>query len=689
MSRKYCLNKKNCEEYLMLPCEWDDCGEIYYKMSEFLQHMKIHIGEVVTRRHLGEEETSKCLWRECEYHSVRTVDDIIRHISFHAFHVKIKCRGANMILKAQVQPCKMDNQCRSLIPELPEQLICGWTYCGITENCPETFYRHVELHAVNFTYVKGEPVKCEWEGCEAILPTKFKLKDHLRTHTQEKLVACPTCGALFSNKTKLLDHFTRQLDNLTECFQCSYCDKKFPAYRLLRDHLRHHVNQFKCPYCDMTCPNQSTVQHHIQYRHSNNRPYICETCQKTFKAVGDLKRHCETHNKDPAFECHVEGCEFVAKTYSAMAKHFVKHQTSENARYLCHVCDMVFKEGHMLTKHLKAKHNFKWPSGHKRFRYKLHEDGYSRLQLVRYESIILTPTADKTGQQQQQQQQQQQHVSMAKQVDTEKNAALPDNEQQLLQQQQQTGAGDLSYNLEMLGDVALSCNIKPPQYTTTAEQYQPMTLPMQIVTPLPENQFDNTNCAEYGSETIHRQNVDPFPCKKVRIFGNEIIFPVPHEQSMGDDYCRSTSVGDNYSPIAVESTQNRPNDIPQVTSQADDETIHRETAASTNKSKKRKRKSILDSNLAISHKSELQTVDDYIVNSGMLSTTETQLTPRTNAVVFAPKTKEGVGSISILYRGRFASKIASESVISSEMRPRHEQRHVGAAVGFRFVVGRR
>ncbi|CAB1315813.1 unnamed protein product [Coregonus sp. 'balchen'] len=60
------------------------------------------------------------------------------------------------------------------------------------------------------------------------------------------------------------------------------------------------------------------------------------------------------------------------------------------ARYKCHVCEQCFTRGNSLTAHLRKKHQFKWPSGHPRFRYKEHEDGFMRLQLIRYESVELT-----------------------------------------------------------------------------------------------------------------------------------------------------------------------------------------------------------------------------------------------------------------------------------------------------------
>lgn len=46
--------------------------------------------------------------------------------------------------------------------------------------------------------------------CEASFKGRFKLREHMRSHTQEKLVACPTCGGMFANNTKFFDHIRRQ-----------------------------------------------------------------------------------------------------------------------------------------------------------------------------------------------------------------------------------------------------------------------------------------------------------------------------------------------------------------------------------------------------------------------------------------------------------------------------------------------
>ena len=144
---------------------------------------------------------------------------------------------------------------------------------------PVKFYWHVQWHAeeyrVNKKFAFGyhkksetetdpdapPPVKkpkqevlCKWRGCNYKAPIPFKLRDHLRSHSAERIVACPNCGGLFGSKTKFFDHCQRQVKVTKETgLKCSYCQKYFPSDRLLRDHMRSHINNFQCPICEMTC----------------------------------------------------------------------------------------------------------------------------------------------------------------------------------------------------------------------------------------------------------------------------------------------------------------------------------------------------------------------------------------------------------------------------------------------------
>ncbi|XP_038179615.1 histone H4 transcription factor isoform X2 [Arvicola amphibius] len=155
--------------------------------------------------------------------------------------------------------------------------------------------------------------------------------------------------------------------------------------------MRNHVNHYKCPLCDMTCPLPSSLRNHMRFRHSDDRPFKCDCCDYSCKNLIDLRKHLDTHSKESAYRCEFENCSFSARSLSSIKSHHRKvHEGDSEPRYKCHVCDKCFTRGNNLTVHLRKKHQFKWPSGHPRFRYKEHEDGYMRLQLVRYESVELT-----------------------------------------------------------------------------------------------------------------------------------------------------------------------------------------------------------------------------------------------------------------------------------------------------------
>lgn len=212
----------------------------------------------------------------------------------------------------------------------------------------------------------------------------------MRTHTQEKLVACPTCGSMFSSNTKLFDHLHRQAEPI-ETLVCEHCGKAFSNERLLRDHVRQHVNQVKCPFCDMTCTTLAALKIHIRFRHCDERPFPCDFCDKRFKNQRDLQKHTEVHNEGSVYHCTVEGCDYSCHTFQTMNHHFKRvHEAGGMSKYKCHICEKVFSWCYTLTLHLRKKHELKWPSGHSRFRYKKDIDGFLKVNMVRFETVEVT-----------------------------------------------------------------------------------------------------------------------------------------------------------------------------------------------------------------------------------------------------------------------------------------------------------
>ena len=136
---------------------------------------------------------------------------------------------------------------------------------------------------------------------------------------------------MFSSNTKLFDHIQRQAQP-EESLVCEHCSKCFANERLLRDHIRQHVNHVKCPLCDMTCTTIATLKIHIKYRHSDERPFPCDFCEKKFKNMHDLRKHVDNHNEDVHYHCAVEGCDYTARMEYTMNQHQKRvHEVSNHS----------------------------------------------------------------------------------------------------------------------------------------------------------------------------------------------------------------------------------------------------------------------------------------------------------------------------------------------------------------------
>ncbi|XP_076832314.1 histone H4 transcription factor isoform X1 [Brachyhypopomus gauderio] len=381
---------------MVIACEWASCTFRGGSMEEFSEHMSSHVKE-----HLGEGDAMEelddypCLWQGCEFLAMGSPSELVAHAHFHVFHSKLKFIGTQLLESHPELPsCTQELHSNNLLTDVSDGFVCQWEHCDSTFNNPEWFYRHVDMHAhcteLQLLPDQQQALFCSWKGCDAFFKIKYRLREHLRSHTQERLVACPTCGCMFSSNTKFFDHIQRQAEP-EESLTCGHCDKGFANERLLRDHVRQHVNHIKCPLCDMTCTSLSTLKIHIKFRHCDERPFPCDFCESSFKNQHDLRKHMETHNEGAAYHCTVQGCGYSSRMAHSMNQHYKRvHEGNMVSRYKCHLCDKNFSWCYTLTLHLRKKHQLKWPSGHSRFRYKEDQDGYLRLNMVRFETVEVT-----------------------------------------------------------------------------------------------------------------------------------------------------------------------------------------------------------------------------------------------------------------------------------------------------------
>ncbi|XP_019384520.1 PREDICTED: histone H4 transcription factor-like isoform X1 [Crocodylus porosus] len=370
---------------LLLACEWQGCLFVGKGMEELFSHIAEHLNKYLQ---LERAEQYQCWWRSCEFLAAGP-RELITHINFHGYHTKLKFIGSQLKSSHQDLPvCSQNIHNQNQIPKISEVFICHWEQCDVTFSNPEWFYQHVAMHAYGTEKetVSGNKnvVCCHWKDCLGIFKGKHKLRDHLRTHTQERVVACPSCGGMFSNNTKFFDHIKRQVSKDKQIFACQNCNKHFANERLLRDHMRGHVTRVTCPFCDMVCTSVSSVKVHIRFRHCNERPFYCDHCESSFKNAYDLQKHVETHNDSDAYSCDIEGCIFTARTLQTLRHHYKRAHVNGTQKYKCHMCQKCFSWCYPLTLHLRKTHKLSCPS---RFRYSEADDGYLKLNVAVYNTV--------------------------------------------------------------------------------------------------------------------------------------------------------------------------------------------------------------------------------------------------------------------------------------------------------------
>ncbi|XP_061829111.1 histone H4 transcription factor [Nerophis lumbriciformis] len=386
------MTTKRLDHFEVL-CEWSSCSYRGHSMEELSDHMSLHLRDYLGDKDALEElDEYACLWKGCEFLSMGSPAELEVHAYFHNYHGKLKFVGSQLLKSRPDLPgCNEAVHSNNLLPEGSDGHVCQWEKCDSTFNNPEWFYRHVDNHVESAEQqplsFQQQALFCHWSGCDAFFKIRYRLREHMRSHTQKRLVACPTCGSMFSSNTKLFDHLHRQAEPM-ESLVCEHCGKAFSSERLLRDHVRQHVNQVKCPFCDMTCTTLAALKSHIRFRHCDERPFPCDFCDKRFKNQRDLQKHTDVHNEGSVFHCSVEGCEYSCQTFQTMNRHFKRvHEVGGMSKYKCHICDKVFSWCYTLTLHLRKKHELKWPSGHSRFRYRKDVDGFLKLNMVRVETV--------------------------------------------------------------------------------------------------------------------------------------------------------------------------------------------------------------------------------------------------------------------------------------------------------------
>ena len=148
-------------------------------------------------------------------------------------------------------------------------------HCNI---CDKYFYPSAYWRHMSSVHPSEENLKFECNICGKLLPFKFKLDQHLQSHSEKSLIQCQDCEKLFPSEEKLRSHIRSVHETTTEYQQCDTCGKTFSKYHAYY----HHVK--KCGFSDQ----RDILQH-------QEKSFLCafSGCRESFDEIQSLQEHQE------------------------------------------------------------------------------------------------------------------------------------------------------------------------------------------------------------------------------------------------------------------------------------------------------------------------------------------------------------------------------------------------------------
>ncbi|XP_072319080.1 uncharacterized protein [Eucyclogobius newberryi] len=98
-------------------------------------------------------------------------------------------------------------------------------------------------------------------------------------------------------------------------FSCSVCTKTFPQKRNLKSHMRVHTGErpYHCVPCGLSFKFQQNFSQHDLTVHRKDKPFRCRVCKKDFVDKGEMIAHRNSHNS--SISCSTCNKTFTCKKY--------------------------------------------------------------------------------------------------------------------------------------------------------------------------------------------------------------------------------------------------------------------------------------------------------------------------------------------------------------------------------------
>ncbi|ELK08463.1 Histone-lysine N-methyltransferase PRDM9 [Pteropus alecto] len=134
-------------------------------------------------------------------------------------------------------------------------------------------------------------------------------------------------------------------------FVCSECVRSFRVKSSLIRHQKTHSGEkpFICKECERDFSVKSSLIRH-QKTHSGEKPFVCRECERGFSVKSRLIRHQKTHSGEKPFVCK------KCKRGFSVKSNLIRHQRTHSGEkpFVCRECERGFSEKSSLIRHQRT-----------------------------------------------------------------------------------------------------------------------------------------------------------------------------------------------------------------------------------------------------------------------------------------------------------------------------------------------